>query len=344
MTDKEFTFILYDLIIGFCHLQELGIWHGKFSPDWVARTTTGYAVMEDPLFGIDESGSWKNDYNPCASIKVHESVASFGVKTAGEDISGNDTQSKKFIRRPSRLQNLDLRNMKEIFFSPEAYKIFTDREVPDKMDVIKNDVYSLGLVLLKVGLLSSVNDIYSREGINFSKLSDKIDSLRKKYPENVLVLSTIEKMLEYDPVDRPDFKQILEKLPDYNDIKNYFKNVKSATPGILSGATTDRNTPNEPLKNSVRSPLNSTLGEASVNDTFDKSDKVNQLFTRAKDSIALNSFRNEERKLSFNENEGSKIPSMNSRENSTERKDAIKKIQIIPKSNFLNPEEGTPQN
>jgi hypothetical protein len=91
LSDKEFTFILYDLIIGFCHLQEMNIWHGKFSPDWVARTTTGYAVMEDPMFGIDESDTWKSDYCQVAGInKVNESVASFGMKTAGEDISGND--------------------------------------------------------------------------------------------------------------------------------------------------------------------------------------------------------------------------------------------------------------
>jgi hypothetical protein len=65
---------------------------------------------------------------------------------------------------------LDLRSLKEVFFSPEVYKIFTEKKVPNLINVIKADVYSLGLVLLKVGLLSSVNDIYTRKGIDLNIL------------------------------------------------------------------------------------------------------------------------------------------------------------------------------
>jgi hypothetical protein len=47
-------------------------------------------------------------------------------------------------------------------------------------------------------------------------------------------------MLEAEQSNRPDFKQILDKLPDYNDIKIYFKGIENSTPGDRSGATTDR--------------------------------------------------------------------------------------------------------
>lgn len=182
LTDKEFTYLLYDLIIGFCHLQNMNIWHGKFSLDWIARTTTGYAVMEDPLFGLDDSSLWKNDYNPSSGRKVHDSAASFGMKTAGEDFSGNDQQAKKFIRKPSKLKKIDLRTLKEVFFSPEAYRFLTEKNSNSKFHVIKSDVYSLGLVLLRVGLLQNINEIYTKNGICEKSLAEKLDKLKKKYP------------------------------------------------------------------------------------------------------------------------------------------------------------------
>ena len=70
---------MYDLIIGFAHLQELGIWHGKFSPEWVARTTAGYAVMEDPVFGIEQMDNLKIDDLKTQFNKPFDSVASFGM-------------------------------------------------------------------------------------------------------------------------------------------------------------------------------------------------------------------------------------------------------------------------
>ena len=48
-SNKELTFLLYDLVNGMSHLQQLGFVHGCLRPEFVARTTTGYAVMEDPF-------------------------------------------------------------------------------------------------------------------------------------------------------------------------------------------------------------------------------------------------------------------------------------------------------
>jgi serine/threonine protein kinase len=154
-------------------------------------------------------------------LKISESAASFGV---GAKNTANGQNHSIFVRKPTKLKSLNLREYKELFFSPEVFKMFVDRSF-DFINVIKSDVFSLGLVLLKVGLLESVNDIYSKSGLDAEKLSKKIAKLKKKYPENVLVMSTIEKMLEIDPENRPDFKQILDKLPEYNDIKAYFRQI-----------------------------------------------------------------------------------------------------------------------
>ena len=46
-TTHELTNLFYDVILGLAHLQGLGIVHGKFRPEWVARSTTGYAIIDD---------------------------------------------------------------------------------------------------------------------------------------------------------------------------------------------------------------------------------------------------------------------------------------------------------
>ena len=48
-SNKELTFLLYNLIHGLHHLHKLGFRHSCFSPKWVVKTTTGFAVMDDPL-------------------------------------------------------------------------------------------------------------------------------------------------------------------------------------------------------------------------------------------------------------------------------------------------------
>jgi len=49
-SNKEITFLLYDLLNGLYHLNLMGVPHGTINPDFVARTTTGYAIIDDPLF------------------------------------------------------------------------------------------------------------------------------------------------------------------------------------------------------------------------------------------------------------------------------------------------------
>jgi hypothetical protein len=48
-SNLEITNLLYNTIYGNAHIQKLGFTHGDFAPKWVARSTTGYAVMENPL-------------------------------------------------------------------------------------------------------------------------------------------------------------------------------------------------------------------------------------------------------------------------------------------------------
>ena len=41
--------LLYDTLNGLYYLQKIGFEHGKLGPEWIAKTLSGYAIIEDPL-------------------------------------------------------------------------------------------------------------------------------------------------------------------------------------------------------------------------------------------------------------------------------------------------------
>ena len=59
-SNQEMTTLLYDIVGGHNHIQKLGFHHGEFDPNWVALTTTGYAVVENPLKPKTEVKNLKN--------------------------------------------------------------------------------------------------------------------------------------------------------------------------------------------------------------------------------------------------------------------------------------------
>ena len=48
-SSKELTYLLYNMLYGLAHMTKLGLTHGKLGPEFLAKTTTGYAVMDDPF-------------------------------------------------------------------------------------------------------------------------------------------------------------------------------------------------------------------------------------------------------------------------------------------------------
>ena len=52
-SQRELMTLLYDTLHGMYHLQKLGYCHGKFGPEWVAKTLSGYAIIDDPLNNND---------------------------------------------------------------------------------------------------------------------------------------------------------------------------------------------------------------------------------------------------------------------------------------------------
>lgn len=173
-TNKEMTFMLYDLINGMAHLQKLGFVHGSFSPDFVARTTTGYAVMENPVL--------------------------------------------------NHFRVLNLKEKVDWYLSPEAYhSALKWKPFGKDFSINKSDVFSAGLVVLKCGLFRQIHSVYQKDKFNTAILGEMIKEFEGNFPDNNLLISTVKKMLELRESDRPDFLEIMDKLPAYKIVRNYFK-------------------------------------------------------------------------------------------------------------------------
>lgn len=182
-TSKELTFILYNMIYGLGHMQEMGIGHGKLSPHFLARTTTGYAIMEDPL-----------------------------------------SQPKTLVPLPK---------MGDVYWSPEKYqgKAATDPEY----SVLKSDVFSAALIVLKLATSRSTRPLYSNGRFVCEYLKDLYLDLKHKYEGNNLLITTIKKMLDVEPKERPSFQEIRTKLPSYHEVKQYFKIIDNNNESYSSG-------------------------------------------------------------------------------------------------------------
>jgi hypothetical protein len=186
-TNMEMTFLLYDLVFGLAHMEDMGLNHGKFGPEWVALTTTGYAVMEDPLY--------------------------FSTKSNGF---------------------MDLKGKKDVYLAPEVFHFAINHQpLPKGHDFLKADVFSAGLVMLEAGNLQRMKVIYGvgkRKEMFAGVLREKIERFKKRYPDNNLLLSTVARMVDLDPSKRPTFREIREKLPDYQLVKQHFLNNEDSAP------------------------------------------------------------------------------------------------------------------
>lgn len=174
-TNSEITGLLYDTINGMFHLQKLGFAHGKLSPAWIARTTTGFAILDDLL---------------------------------------DDPQ---FPINPKR--------KKHIYISPERYMSSEKGELLSIDQVHRSDVFSCGLIILEVGLLKRIGEFYriiTEYGVDKKALESALNELDSRYPDNSLLRSTVRKMLEIDSERRPDFIELMDKLPEYRLVKEYF--------------------------------------------------------------------------------------------------------------------------
>lgn len=59
--------------------------------------------------------------------------------------------------------------------------------------------------------------------MNQSTLDDLFLQFKTRYQQNTLLVTSVQKMLENYEENRPSFSELYEALPEYELIKNYFK-------------------------------------------------------------------------------------------------------------------------
>lgn len=115
-TNMELTFLLYDMVFGMAHLEDIDIPHGRLAPEWVALTTTGYAIIEDPVFfemgynGFYDLKSRKDFY---LAPEVYEKSAMLQPLAPNHDYQKSDVFSAGLIM----LEAGNLRRIKGIYKS-----------------------------------------------------------------------------------------------------------------------------------------------------------------------------------------------------------------------------------
>jgi serine/threonine protein kinase len=112
------------------------------------------------------------------------------------------------------------------YLSPEQYRLLLNKvniKIPNRSyDLIKSDVYSLGLILLETSLMDSNFKIYKEYDVDQAMVKQKLLKFGATYPQNNMVKSVLYKMLEYNPLLRPDFTEILNRLPEKKEVLGYF--------------------------------------------------------------------------------------------------------------------------
>jgi hypothetical protein len=168
---------MYDIMYGMWHMQQMGYSHGKFGPEFIAKTTTGYAVIDDPMY-------YQYDV-------------------------------------------INLKKRKYWYLCPKAFTCAMNKKKAGKSyDLIKSDVFAFGLVMLEAAIQMDIDDIYgdaASKSLDQNALNQLVSLMENRYSENNLVVSTVKKMLSFDEDQRPDFTEMVNRMPEYQMIKNYFE-------------------------------------------------------------------------------------------------------------------------
>lgn len=138
--EQTMTTLLYDSLIGMAHLEELSIEHSSLSPSCIARTVSGYAIVDDPL--LDPNRAFKTeDLN-----STYFSPESYQVFQSGEGMVGvgySNYKSDVFSLGLIILEAGTLKNVRSIFNKKRKM----DSKLLDKLIKIFLERYPEGTIL-----------------------------------------------------------------------------------------------------------------------------------------------------------------------------------------------------
>lgn len=110
-----------------------------------------------------------------------------------------------------------------LYVAPQLYQNLVQRAFDRRnYNAHKADVFSLGLSILQAGIMRQVDRIYAAGRVDADQLQKYIDEFEKAYEDNPLLCTTVSNFLRVEERERKDFVEILNALPDYKEITEYF--------------------------------------------------------------------------------------------------------------------------
>lgn len=170
------------------------------------------------LYNISEAGAYLQDRG-----KAHSDIRPSSIAVMEEGKSYKLIDRPEPNTRPLESQLNYIFSGKEVYLTPQLYNALKKNNMKVNHNEYKSDVFSFGLCILEAGLKRGVGSIYSESSFNPTELQKLIDEFHRKYDDNPLLVTTVKKMLSIDEADRPDFKTIMNAIPPYNEIVEFFE-------------------------------------------------------------------------------------------------------------------------
>lgn len=160
---------------------------------------------------LQDRGKSHGDIRP-SSIAVLEEGKKYKL------IDRADTSTPAFTTQQNYLYSC-----KDLYVTPQTYAALKRNQPKPNENEYKSDVFSFGLCILEAGLKRGVGSIYTENSFNPQELNKLLDEFNRKYEDNPLLVTTLKKMLAVDEAERPDFKTIINAIPSYTEIIEFFK-------------------------------------------------------------------------------------------------------------------------
>lgn len=130
----------------------------------------------------------------------------------------------------------DIKKENEFYISPEVFNCIIRQEEPTNNMLLKNELFSLGLIILELGLLKKISKIYNINELQFNteKLNYYIKKFEYKYiDDDENLIKILKQMLDLEVESRYTPKNFLEKIKfEYINSKSFMYIEKNINPTL----------------------------------------------------------------------------------------------------------------
>jgi hypothetical protein len=130
------------------------------------------------------------------------------------------------LDRQKQVQSSHLIKKDPIYQSELLYQNLMKNNLKFEVNSNKEDLFALGLVILEMGNLTSIQNIYNQKdlGINDEALDIHFNAFKQKYlQQNLLLTSTLQELLKIEEPSRLTATDLLNKMPKYDVVITYLK-------------------------------------------------------------------------------------------------------------------------